>query len=102
MTFYQNAVLARPTPPGSGRKDVLGEKARALWTELGGTNEGWNAWYTRRDLLGGATPAAATALTWSKMDKALPPFELGDLKGATWRLADFKGKATLVGIWATW
>jgi peroxiredoxin len=36
------------------------------------------------------------------MEKTLPDFDLADLSGARWRLADFKGKATLVGIWATW
>ena len=103
MTFYQNAVLARPVAPAAGAKDELGTKARALWTELGGSNEGWQAWFTRRDLLGGASPAgAAAALTWTPMEKTLPAFELVDLRGATLRLTDFKGKATLVGIWATW
>jgi hypothetical protein len=50
MTFYQNALLARPSPPGSSQKDELGEKARALWRDLGGTNEGWQAWFNRKDL----------------------------------------------------
>jgi hypothetical protein len=103
MTFYQNAVFARPAAPAAGAKDELGEKARALWTELGGSNEGWQAWFTRRDFLGGASATgAAAALTWTPMEKTLPAFELTDLRGATLRLPDFKGKATLVGIWATW
>ena len=60
MTFYQNAMLARPAPPTAGAKDELGEKARALWTELGGSNEGWQAWFTaarsagRRGIAGAA------------------------------------------------
>jgi hypothetical protein len=102
MTFYQNAMLARRTPPAAGAKDELGEKARALWTELGGSNEAWQAWFARRDLVGVAGPAGSAGLTWTKTEKPLPAFELGDLAGATFRLADFKGRATLVGIWATW
>ncbi|MBE3132613.1 MAG: hypothetical protein IMZ55_04010 [Acidobacteria bacterium] len=102
VTFDQNAMLARSTPPPAGAKDELGEKARALWTELGGGNEAWQAWFTRLDVLGVAEPAASAGLTWAKMEKPLPAFELGDLAGAKWRLADFKGKTTLVGIWATW
>jgi len=102
MTFYQNAMLARSTPPAAGAKDELGEKARALWTELGGGNEAWQAWFSRRDVLGVAGPAASAGLTWAKLEKPLPGFELGDLAGAKWRLADLKGKTTLVGIWATW
>jgi hypothetical protein len=30
----------------------------------------------------------------------LPDFEARDLSGKTWRLADLKGKATLVDVWA--
>lgn len=101
MTYYQNALLARARPPSGGQKDELGEKARALWTELGGTNEGWQAWFARREMLGGAAASAAVS-TWTKAEKTLPEFELGDLLGKKWRLTDFKGRATLVGIWATW
>lgn len=101
MTYYQNALLARANPPASGLKDDLAEKARALWTDIGGSNEGWQAWLTRKDLLGVAAPEAS-ATTLTKTEKALPDFNLADLNGARWRLADLKGKATLVGIWATW
>jgi hypothetical protein len=101
MTFYQNAILARTATPASGQKDELAEKARALWTEIGGTNEGWQAWFTRRDLFGVATLTASSAV-FTAIEKKLPEFDLTDLEGARWRLADFKGKPTLVGIWATW
>jgi hypothetical protein len=101
MTFYQNALLARPAPPPSTTKDELAEKARALWKDIGGSNEGWQAWFSRRELLGSAT-AAAAGVTFTKMEKPLPEFELADMSGAKWRLADLKGKTTLIGIWATW
>lgn len=102
ITFYQNALLARAEPPPATQRDELGEKARALWTEAGGSNEAWQAWYTRRDLFGESATDPAAGGGWAKTEKTLPDFELPDLTGVTWRLADFKGKTTLVGIWATW
>jgi hypothetical protein len=99
MTFYQNALLARPTPPASGAKDELAEKARGVWKELGGTNEGWVAWFNRRDVFGGALPDAGAA-RWTKMEKTLPDFELPDLAGVKWKLASIKGKTTLINVWA--
>jgi hypothetical protein len=102
LTFYQNALLARAEPPPGGQPDDLGEKARALWKEAGGTNEGWQAWFTRKDLFGQPGADVAAAGRFTKIDKAVPEFDLTDLSGVKWRLADFKGKTTLVGIWATW
>ena len=32
----------------------------------------------------------------------MPDFELVDLQGRTWRLADLKGKTAFVNVWATW
>ena len=32
----------------------------------------------------------------------LPEFEVTDVTGHPWRLADFKGKVTLLDVWATW
>lgn len=101
MTFYQNALLARASPPAGTAKDELAEKAHALWNEMGGSNEGWQAWMSRKELLGLAIPSASAA-AWTKMEKSLPEFELADMTGATWRLADLKGKTTLIGMWATW
>lgn len=102
ITFYQNALLARLQPPAGTEKDELAEKALTLWKEAGGSNEAWQAWFTRRDLFGQAMPELTAGGRWTKIEKSLPDFELADLSGAKWRLADFKGKTTLVGIWATW
>jgi hypothetical protein len=101
MTFYQNALFARPSAPPAGQKDELGEKARALWTEIGGSNEGWQAWFTRRDLFGAGSKAPA-GMVFTSASRKLPDFDLPMLTGTNLRLADFKGRATLVGIWATW
>ncbi len=101
LTYYQNALLARTSPPAGGQKDELGLKARALWQSLGGSNEGWQGWYNRKDLFG-QLPGARGGTTWTKSEKRLPDFNLADMKGAGWRLADIKGKTTLITIWATW
>ena len=104
LTFYQNALLARPRRADSpaDQKDELAEKARALWKEFGGSNEGWQAWFERARDLFGQLPSDAGGMSWTKMGKPLPTFELADMKGAKWRLADLKGKTTLIGLWATW
>lgn len=39
---------------------------------------------------------------WERIAKPLPAFELVDLGGKKWTLADLKGKRTLINIWATW
>jgi len=101
ITFYQNALLARVSPPSDAQKDELAPKARALWQDVGGSNEGWQAWFNRKDIFG-QLPGVQAGGTWKKIEKRLPEFELADLKGTRWRLADLKGKTTLIGIWATW
>jgi thiol-disulfide isomerase/thioredoxin len=37
-----------------------------------------------------------------RVGEAMPDFELVDLQGRTWRLADFRGKTAFVNVWATW
>jgi hypothetical protein len=108
LGFYQTALFLRPQPPGDRPqtdKDKLGEKARALWKELGGTNEGWQALLSRSDVrtasAGPPSPAAPTD-RWRKIDKPLPSFELADMRGQKWTPAQFKGKVAFIGLWATW
>jgi thiol-disulfide isomerase/thioredoxin len=36
------------------------------------------------------------------MERPLPEFELGDMKGKTWKKANFSGKTVFVNLWATW
>jgi hypothetical protein len=103
LTFYQNAMLARgkDSQPDNLGRDELAEKTRSLWKELGGGNEAWQAWLNRaRELFGQIAPDT-TGMTWTKMDKPMPDFELADMKGAKWRLANLKGKTTLINLWST-
>jgi AhpC/TSA family len=101
MAYYESALLARLDSgqlPAAGEKDELLEGARQLWTSLGGTDKGWKSWYGKRaDAL-----ASQSHLTWESANDPLPAFELTDLKGKTWQLADLKGKVVFLNFWASW
>ncbi len=100
LACYQMALsLVRSSPATTA-------KARALWKELGGTNEGWQAFLASLEPKEAKPAVTATTSTggpqWTKIDKPLPKFELQDPGGKTWRLAQFEGKTLLVNLWATW
>ncbi len=101
MGFYENALLTRleaEQKPETGKKDELADSAHQLWTNLGGTDEGWRLWYGRRaDAL-----ANQSGLTWEDANLPLPSFELADLSGKTWNVAALKGKVTFLNFWASW
>ena len=101
MAFYENGLLKRleaRQKPETGMKDELAGNARHLWNDLGGTDEGWKLWYGRRaDAL-----AQQATLTWQEASLLLPSFELTDLHGKTWQVADLKGKVTFLNFWASW
>jgi len=101
MAFYENGLLKRleaRQKPETGMKDELAENARRLWNDLGGTDEGWKLWYGRR----ADTLAQQATLTWEEANLPLPSFELTDLHGKTWQVADLKGKVTFLNFWASW
>jgi thiol-disulfide isomerase/thioredoxin len=103
MTSYQTALSFRPKSgaPKPGKKDELADNAQRLWKELGGTDEGWNAYLARGEAAKGATEVAEAA-TWDSKSQALPDFALTDLQGKSWKLADLKGKVAFINLWATW
>ena len=101
LTYYQKAFSARKKAPDPWQGvvwDDLTDEARALWKQLGGTETAWNIW--------SKPPAAKVAELaesgWQKPPAKLPPFELPDLSGKTWRLKNLEGKAVLINVWATW
>ena len=101
MAYYQSALLARldsGSVPAPGEKDDLAHDAHQLWASLGGSDESWKIWYTRRaDAI-----AAQRHLTWETVQDPLPPFQLADLQGKTWQLADLKGKVVFLNFWASY
>ena len=103
MTSYQTALSFRPKSgaPKPGKKDELADNVQRLWKELGGTDEGWNAFLARGEAAKGATEAAEAA-TWDSKNQTLPDFALTDLQGKSWKLADLKGKVAFINLWATW
>jgi thiol-disulfide isomerase/thioredoxin len=103
FTSYQTALSFRPKSgaPKPGKKDELADNAQRLWKELGGTDEGWNAYLARNEAAKGATEVAEAA-TWDSKSQALPDFALTDLQGKAWKLADLKGKVAFINLWATW
>jgi thiol-disulfide isomerase/thioredoxin len=64
----------------------------------GGKEESWLEWVA-------SAPKPDSAVSGPerlRYDVMLANFEAKDLNGKTWRLADLKGKATFIDIWATW
>ncbi len=101
LAFYQAAVRSSASGNRSQR-DLLTAKAQALWKELGGTGEGWQSWLAQS-----ATPVSGSSsktanMSWAKMERALPEFEVADMKGKTWKKAELAGKTVFVNLWATW
>jgi thiol-disulfide isomerase/thioredoxin len=90
IAFYRRAVA-------TGRSSALA-KARALWKELGGSEEAWLAFSEPLQPRTNWTPGPG----WSRKDKPLEELSLKDIGGRTWTLANFKGRITLVNVWATW
>ncbi len=101
MAYYESALLARldsNSLPVPGEKDDLALDAHQLWASLGGSDESWKLWYTRR----ADAVVAQRHLTWESVQDPLPPFQLADLQGKTWRLADLKGKVVFLNFWASY
>jgi thiol-disulfide isomerase/thioredoxin len=105
----RNAYFASPS-----NNEYMKNSLRDQWKVLKGTEEGFDAWATKpadtephvaatpSTPPAGAVSTAGTPAGWSKLDKPLPDFEMSDAAGKTWRLADLKGKVTLINLWATW
>jgi len=103
LTSYQTALSFRPKndKKKADDKDELAEDAQRLWKELGGTDEGWQAYLSRNETAKSATEVA-NAEMWNPKSQALPDFALTDMQGKLWKLADLKGKTAFINLWATW
>jgi thiol-disulfide isomerase/thioredoxin len=78
--------------------DAIG-RAKALYLTNGGTEGDWLVWATGAP--NEARPAAATPAPLV-FDVAIPDFTVTDTDGRTWSLADLKGRATFIDVWAQW
>jgi thiol-disulfide isomerase/thioredoxin len=100
----RSALLANPFSRASAENYEI-TALRELWRDVKGTNDGFDSWLGKPESSGASSRPATVAETmtaWTGMNKQLPDFEISDAAGKTWRLADFKGKVTLVNLWATW
>lgn len=70
-----------------------------LWTELGGTDEGWTEWLAAIPDGSAKPSAAAAADTWGR---PLPAMSLKDFDGIVWTLDRLKGKTVVAAVWASW
>ncbi len=79
-------------------------KAKELWTSLGGTDQGWAEWSlpSGTQKTAAANPDLAAFDNTPEANKKLPEFAITDVAGKSWKLADLKGKVTLINLWATW
>ncbi len=91
LLLYQSTLRKAGGRPESD----LNSKARGLWNELGGTEEGWQSWLE-------AIPPRTQGPRGTATNRAIPDFALTDRGGKTWTLASLKGKTTLINVWATW
>jgi thiol-disulfide isomerase/thioredoxin len=101
LAYYQSALRTRVEPARYRRgklRDELADEARALWKEAGGTETAWALW-SQPPIAKGQELAEGR---WEKAKKPLPPFDLSDLSGKTWRLKSLEGKSILINVWATW
>jgi thiol-disulfide isomerase/thioredoxin len=100
LMAYQTALAFRPAAPQPPQTDELSGNAQRLWKELGGTDQGWQAYLARNDASKAVTEAATA--TWDPKNTPLPDFVLTDLKGRKWTLSDLKGKVAFINLWETW
>jgi thiol-disulfide isomerase/thioredoxin/tetratricopeptide (TPR) repeat protein len=110
LAYYQRVV----TGWGKGHPgNPLLARAQALWKELGGTDDGWLAWskpmesrpVERKPAARVAAPSstpAGDAPSWTKVNHSFADLNLSDLTGRVWTAADFRGKVTLIDVWASW
>jgi len=98
LTAYQTALAVRSK--GSPPPDELRDSTQRLWKELGGTDQGWKAYLARVDSK--SKPESAEVASWNTKNTALAEFDLMDLEGRKWTVADLKGKVALINLWATW
>jgi thiol-disulfide isomerase/thioredoxin/tetratricopeptide (TPR) repeat protein len=105
LAAYEQQLRFRPRPSYVHHliNDPSTERARMLWYESGGSYDGWLAWLDRVEAAASRPRVAeVSAFGWATVERKLPAFDLADLHGQKWTLADLRGKVTLINLWATW
>jgi thiol-disulfide isomerase/thioredoxin len=101
LAYYQAALFSRDEAPKHFRgelKDELMADTKSCFLKTGGSESAFALWSKPRE----AKKVELAEGRWEKAQKALPPFELTDLSGATWKLKQLEGKSLLINLWATW
>jgi thiol-disulfide isomerase/thioredoxin len=103
LALYQSSLRMMYAIPASGSD--LGsienlKEADRLWKKLGGSQAGWKVWVDSLKPI--QTLRLPSGPQWSGMNRGIPQFSVLDQNGKTWTPDSFKGKTTLVNIWATW
>lgn len=95
LSGLPKSVFSSKLTPGNAIIDAVIE-AKAFYLAQGGAEEKWLEWATSAPNTEPPKPAAL------EFTQPLVEFAAKDLNGKTWRLADLKGKATFIDVWATW
>jgi thiol-disulfide isomerase/thioredoxin len=98
LLYYRAARDLGGKQSHGGVTDVaeLDKQIDALYAELGGTQATFGLFRKKTEL------SPISSISWEVPKNPLPSFSLTDLGGKTWSVADLKGVATLVNVWATW
>jgi len=107
LAYYQRVLIG---PQRQYPGNLIVSRARALWEQQGGTDEGWLVW--SKPIQSNPSPAidasqSNSSLTeipagWTEIRRPLADLNLQDFTGRYWTVADLKGKVTLVNVWAQW
>jgi thiol-disulfide isomerase/thioredoxin len=84
-----------------GREELLGRQ-RALWKDLGGSDEAWVEWIAAIPDPSLHTAAPLGVAEGNPVGRVFPPFSARDVAGNVWTLDRLKGKTTIAVVWATW
>jgi thiol-disulfide isomerase/thioredoxin len=128
LVFYQTSMRLRynRVMPFSNTTLDAEKESNKLWTKLGGSQASWRIWLdsirTTPSTPAQRVPEPASKIQLpvpdsmraipgsagqrdpqsSRMSRSLPPFSLADQNGETWTHDSFKGKTTLINVWAVW
>jgi len=80
------------------------KETHELWTQLGGTEDGWLVFSSAPPLPAGIPRGdrGMPFLPWVALNYKLPPLNLPGLGSKIWTNKDFEGKTTIVYLFASW